>query len=265
MRLFVSAMLAALTLGGCGNTPGGSLNSDLEVSDSLYLELALADGRVTPVSAPDDLTLVGPRWRSTHVLFRRVDGGTARGTIDGLPQTGQDEDTRTLHGRLAYLAVFELTASQWRRLADDTDVADSDLPVASLAPSLVRACVQARSCSRFRLDLPDGGTWMRACIGGQAELFAWGNSTEKTISANYANHYPTASGLRRGGSLLPNAQGLYDMHGNLAEMTLAADGSYEIRGGAWDSPILVCRAANVVALPKDLAHPGVGIRLALIP
>jgi formylglycine-generating enzyme required for sulfatase activity len=90
---------------------------------------------------------------------------------------------------------------------------------------------------------------------------------EDAASSN-AVHHPRSGAAPSGpsaiGSLLPNGFGMFDMHGNVWELVRSGDG-FEVRGGAWDSPILQCRTANRVDLPGDLAVPNVGVRLALRP
>jgi len=268
LAITVLTAVSFLAYGCSGNQSSGQLKTDLRVSDSDYLELELATGVVTAITPPDDLSLNRSRWRTTHLLFHRITGGSAPGQIVGLPGDGETEDAGVLTGSLGFIAVFELTVSQWQRLSGGT-AAGSEDPVCSLSPNTVMLRLASYQCSDFRLDLPDPGSWMRACTNGRAELFAWGASVEPSITAGYAVHYPTnggsATAARRVGSLLPNANGLFDMHGNVAEMVVDANDSYQARGGAWDSPIHACRAANVVALPAMLAHPSVGVRLMLRP
>lgn len=257
--------IALLTACASGS---GELAGDTAVSDSAYLEVDLSSGIVSAVAAPDDAALTAHRWRSSHMLFHRVDAGPAPGCITGLPQGGEPEDGISQTGSLAWMAVFEMTASQWQLLSGSPDAAPGETPAIGLAPTLVHDVIRTAVLSRFRLDLPDAGTWMRACGDGQDSLFSWGSSTTPVVTRGYAVHYledGSSTGIRQVGSLRPNSGGFFDMHGNVAEVTVLPAGGYAVHGGAWDSPILSCRTANSIAMPDALEHPSVGYRLVLRP
>lgn len=266
-RTSIVAAILVMTSACTGGS--GDLAGDAGVSDSDYLEVDLQAGTVTAVAAPDDASLAAHRWRTSHMLFRRVHAGPAPGCTTGLPAGGEPEDALPQTGRLAWMGVFEVTSSQWQLLSQDSAAQPGEFPAAGLAPDDVHEVVRSTALSRFHLELPDGGTWMRACGGGQDTLFSWGSSTAPVVANGYAVHFQptgdTAAGTRRVGSLRPNPGGFFDMHGNLAEATVTSDGGYVIHGGAWDSPILSCRTANVVPLPGRLRHPSVGYRLILRP
>jgi len=133
--------------------------------------------------------------------------------------------------------------------------------------------------------LPSEAEWEIACRGGTDTPF----STGGTLPPKAANYLYNESGERVGpgrrtavGSYAPNAWGLHDMHGNVAEWCAdawrpsyegsAADGSpcpglpdstRVIRGGAWDLLPRLLRSACRDALPPDTRRDNVGFRVAL--
>ena len=77
-------------------------------------------------------------------------------------------------------------------------------------------------------DLPTAAQWEFACRAGTATAFSWGSDSANTAYCWYVNNSPRETA--RNGSLyyapqavgtkLPNAYGLYDMHGNVEECCL---------------------------------------------
>lgn len=265
-RLLAAA--AALIATGC--SPGDSLGEAVTVSAAEWLEVGLADGRVRAVAAPDARALAGERWRTSHILFRRLPAGTGR-PADGarlLPGGGEPEDAVSGGSDgLCHIAVFELTARQWAAIAGTAAAGDAASPACGMAPAEAAAALGSFRLSRYRLDLPAAELWTQACGGGQPTLFAWGDGSAAApaFAVHHPQEDPAPQGPARPGSLQPNGLGLYDMHGNVWELVREADGRYAARGGAWDSPILQCRTANTVPLPDDAGHPAVGLRPVLLP
>jgi hypothetical protein len=259
-------LLACAVLAGC-TTSSGSLPHDAAIADADWIEVELATGTVTALAEPETRTLAQPRWRSSHVLFRRVPaaGFAADGSL--LPGGGESEDTAVAasDGR-SFLAVFELTSAQWAALTGSAG--GGQQPLVGIPAEEVALVLASTGLSRLRLDLPDAGLWTVACSGGRRTLFSWGDGLAEDAASSNAVHHPRSgvapSGPSTVGSLLPNGLGLFDLHGNVWEMVRCGDG-YEARGGAWDSPVLHCRTANRVDLPGELAVPNVGVRLALRP
>ncbi|HAT09028.1 MAG TPA: hypothetical protein DCS97_00155 [Planctomycetes bacterium] len=264
MRLLLPT---AFVLASCA-APSGDSAVDSALSDAAWLELDLTNRSLHPVTAPDARGLTETSLRRTRILFRCIPAGTTNGHPAVLPGGGEPEDSVPLvNAAPAYLAVFELTRGQWARLQGQAEPNDPALPVTGLAPAEVAEVTAAFRLPRFRLALPDAGLWARGCDAGSAGLFTWGDSTDPAVSTTYAV-LCTASNPPSGpapvGGLLPNAFGLFDMHGNVWEAVRSGTG-YAARGGAWDAAPLQARTANQVPVDGEVQHPSLGVRLALMP
>jgi len=114
-------------------------------------------------------------------------------------------------------------------------------------------------------DLPTEEEWEYACRAGTQTTFNNGRNITNTDSDPgldlIANYNRASNGSPRPvGSLAPNAWGLYDMHGNVAEW---CQNRYW-RGGSWSSKAAFCRAGWRNQISPDAAPSNqVGLRLVL--
>jgi serine/threonine protein kinase/formylglycine-generating enzyme required for sulfatase activity len=130
----------------------------------------------------------------------------------GLPQNDPDAADDELGGQLVNLDEFligrtELTVGQWSRLAG-RDVAGDE----ALLPITGVDWREARDLLRqFDLDLPTEAQWEYACRAGTTTPWSCGDVAHLPAHAWFGAR-PQATGL-----LQPNAFGLCDVHGNVAE------------------------------------------------
>jgi formylglycine-generating enzyme required for sulfatase activity len=133
--------------------------------------------------------------------------------------------------------------------------------------------------------LPTEAEWEYACRAGTTAQFNTGN-TINNLQSNvptdslYNNFIKTNYGLKvmPVGSFSPNAWGLYDMHGNVAEWCNDFGGDYSkgaqnnpkgpvtgegriVRGGAFMLPSEACRSAFRTACGPELAIYFIGFRI----
>ena len=115
--------------------------------------------------------------------------------------------------------------------------------------------------ARFKSDIPKEAEWEYACRAGTATAF--NNNTAISNANNDPNldtlaNYNKAQGIGMPtpvGSFEPNAWGLYDMHGNLAEWCKGEpsySSRFALRGGAWNQQASNCRSASRAPASKSL-------------
>ena len=112
--------------------------------------------------------------------------------------------------------------------------------------------------------LPTSSEWEYACRAGSKSLYSFGNDRFDLAkhawfheNSNYQSH-PV-------GQKLPNAWGLYDMHGHVWEWCQDKVDTRErvARGGSWSSDHTVCRSDYSTSFSETKAAIVLGFRLVL--
>jgi formylglycine-generating enzyme required for sulfatase activity len=180
-----------------------------------------------------------------------------------------------------YLAETATTQEQWERItgANPSVHVGPKLPVENVS---VNDCIAfTRACGPgFRF--PHEVEWEYACRAGSDTPFSHANFLDADI-VNYNGRYPYRDGPpgpdRRqtvdAGSMLPNAWGFHEMHGNVWEWCVAAatrvslasaDGDANVpavmRGGSWANHAHNCRSASRITRASDYSRKTAGFRMA---
>lgn len=269
--VLIATLLALVSCGGSGSNFTQSLG--LVLGD--YQILDLSTGAVESRSTVADLA-TNPIYRSSKMVFRAIAAGSGTiGSTVGSFGAQADEVRTTVTSTRYYIGVFEVTRDQWTLLAGTTPwtsqpsglvgAAASDKPACGLSRDAVTVALIAWNAARSaQLALPTEGQWEQACRAGTGGSFFWGEDRSDATVALYATVSETAGGVagpRAVGQRSANAMGLYDMHGNIWELTTADT----IRGGSWRDTLPMARSANRIDLDQETAHPLVGVRLILSP
>ena len=294
-----------------------------EDDDALYVVVDLSGGpnaETYPVlysaTGPD---LSDDKCRTTELWLRKIPAGSF---MMGSParEVGRYNTDMARHQVMLtqyyYIGVFECTQKQWELVMgrNPSMYTGDTRPVEQISYDAIRGTdttsvgwpvyghivdatsfmgvLQAKTGLAF--DLPTEAQWEYACRAGTTSALNSGkNLTSTDVDANmtevgryYGNMYDGIGGYgpsTKVGCYLPNAWGLYDMHGNVAEWCLdwygdststvadedpigPATGSERVmRGGSWNNPAKDCRSAARLSNSSSAFLNQIGFRVAYQP
>ena len=162
--------------------------------------------------------------------------------------------------KLFWIGVFEVTQEQYRAVMGNnpSQIKGDDRPVEGVSWfDAVAFCRRASAITRRDFRLPTEAEWEYVCRAGTQTRYSFGND-EKQLD-DYAWYDGNSEATTHPvGRKKPNAWGLYDMHGNVAEWCKdsyvapagrnqrpAPSGGLRVdRGGFWDYKASGCRSAT---------------------
>ena len=226
----------------------------------------------TPASGDAVVNSVGMR------MVRMPAGSFPMGSLPGTPMRQEEEFPRRVTLTRAFrIASTEVTQRQWLALmpSNRSPRQGDDLPVTSVSwKEAQEFCLKVSQKEGAAYRLPTEAEWEYACRAGADSPVG---AAETGAVAWYAdNSEETTHPVRQ---KRPNAWGLHDMLGNVAEWTLDAYGPYPrveedkdpkgpaagstrvVRGGAWRSFPPALRCAARTGTPEAHQLPHVGLRV----
>ena len=284
-----------------------------------YLVVDLNTGAVTSSSTGPDLS--DDTCRTTELWLRRIPKGTfTMGSPEG--EVGRDSTETQHQVTLTedfYIGIFEITQKQYSLIygSNPSKYKGDTRPVESVSYDTIRgtgshngagwpACGHAvdedsflgklRAKTGKTFDLPTEAQWEYACRAGTTTALNTGKNltsdTEKQDSAmDEAGRYECNQNDGKGsyssnhtkvGSYLPNAWGLYDMHGNVGEWCLdwwksdlgsfpvtdpkgpINDSQRVVRESGWYNVAWLCRSARRSSGSPSFGSDNDGFRVVLL-
>ena len=291
---------------------------------SQYLVIDLSRGKdadTYPVyfseTGPD---LTSDKCRTTEIWLRRISKGSF---VMGSPtnELGRFDEERQHHVTISndfYIGMFECTQKQYELVMGNNPsrYLGDCRPVENLSYDDIRGTLsntylgwpeqkhlvssstvlgKLQKKTGLIFDLPTEAQWEYACRAGTSSSLNSGKNLNSLTSDNNMhevgrdsfNCFSSIGGYSqhtRVGSYLPNAWGLYDMHGNVSEWCLDYYGEYQNndtiidpmgpytgdarinRGGDWnDESPKWCRSAARRWYNSDFRYPSRGFRIVLTP
>ena len=191
-----------------------------------------------------------------------------------------------------YMQTTEVTQAQWETVMGDNpshfDSCDANCPVETVSWLDVQefiARLNARAGGIW-YRLPTEAEWEYACRAGTTTAFHSGGMAKENRESGYNDaldgvawyHRNSANRTHQVGKKMPNAWGLYDMHGNvwewcsdwagpqteraLIDPTGPRDGYVRVRrGGSWSHYPMFCRSGNRSWMGPSDSAADVGLRL----
>ena len=192
-----------------------------------------------------------------------------------------------------YIGKYEITVQQYWTvlgLIDMMSIPEKRNPVTTMPImqhqkfiSELNKLTEKTRPAGYVFDMPTEAQWEYACRAGSLtalntnKVFSENNLSEVAWYKNNTDNYHKSVGLK-----LPNAWGIYDMHGNVSEICKDFYGEYPssdsvdpecsekgnhvvCRGGSFGSLPEKCRIAARNFVSYDSAGFDVGLRLALVP
>ncbi|MBR5623744.1 formylglycine-generating enzyme family protein [bacterium] len=282
-----------------------------------YLVLDTTSNEMRVSSEGPDTT--DDKCRTEELWLRRIEPGTFTmgSPEDELGRENAETQHQVTLTKAYYIGVFEVTQRQCENImGEDLSYYKGDMrPAEHFSYEMLRGANkgsawpknngvdersfigQLRKKAGNIFDLPTEAQWEYACRAGTATALNSGKDLsnrfecqEMSEVGRYSRDYFDGKGGYKQhttvGSYLPNAWGLYDMHGNVYEWCLDWFSSYEgdaidpkggetgeyrvLRGGSFQDYAYCCRSAYRRDAFKSQGYPGFanfiyGIRVVLVP
>ena len=215
----------------------------------------------------------------TLIMVELPDGSFVMGSPESDPDAADTErPQRTVSISAFAIGRTEVTQAQWRAVmeTDSSDSADDNWPVEHVSWERCQSfCARLSELSGRTIRLPTEAEWEYACRAGSTTRYSFGDSeSELGVHAWYDRN--GGNEAHPVGGKIPNAWGLYDMHGSVDEwcedrwhvdyqgaptdasawtaieerpaeydgaLGFGAEGVRVVRGGSWAYTASYCRSA----------------------
>ncbi|MBF0194190.1 MAG: formylglycine-generating enzyme family protein [Magnetococcales bacterium] len=183
-----------------------------------------------------------------------------------------------------YMSATEITQGQWQKIMRNNPSVFSkcgpDCPVENVTWEEVQTFISKLNASgKAHYRLPTNSEWEYAARAGTTTAWSHGDNNEKLDDYAWSVHN-AGSSTHTVASKNSNPWGLYDMHGNVSEMThemrtiiknVSMDTGKKIvvkgrtaRGGNWENTSNDLRSSSLITLNTNARRRNIGFRLVKI-
>ena len=201
----------------------------------------------------------------------------SRGSVEGWKRKQINDMISSLvaiPGQEFFLGRFEVSQAQWEAVMGNNPSASEgdELPVENVSWSDCQCFLQRingfeeTKDANLKFRLPTEEEWEFACrangIGDYSKMQDGTEITEDTLGQVAWFMHNSGHDTHPVGQKLPNAFGLYDMHGNVWEWTSTSVEMFRIsRGGSWNSSAIDCTSSTQSKELEDCRRASLGFRL----
>lgn len=227
-------------------------------TEAMKLRATHSDGE--PSEGPQSGGVVEFVSEQGNLRFVFVPGGSLRvGREPGQIEAPFDSAAREVTVGPMLMGRHEVSQDAWSTLvgtAAPSHFKGDDLPVESITPDMA-----VEFCALARARLPSQDEWEYVCeLGLGVDV---GRRQRDAIAALAWHAENAGRRTHRVGSRFPNAWGVFDMLGNVAEFCSAGPSKWVAVGGSWRTSIEDLRASNVETVPRERRSFDLGLRLVL--
>jgi formylglycine-generating enzyme required for sulfatase activity len=208
------------------------------------------------------------KWEGVLIPTGTFVMGSPPGEAKTEKESALEKQHKVTISRPFYMGKYELTQAQFQKVtgANPSISKGDDLPVHNVSWQEAQDyCEKLGKQVKRRVQLPTEAQWEYACRAGTTTAYHSGNTIADLDKVGWHNGN-SGGKLHAGGKKMPNAWGLYDMHGNVREFVRdywdgtpledATDPTgpkvgdaknHVVRGGAYTANaalVLNCRAAT---------------------
>ncbi len=214
------------------------------------------------------LDLGGVKWDGVLIPAGTFVMGSPPGEAKTEKESAIEKQHKVTITEPFYMGKFELTQGQYFKVmgVNPSSMKGDNLPVHNVTwQNAQDFCAKLSKLVNRTAQLPTEAQWEYACRAGTTSAYHSGNTIADLDKVGWHNGN-SGGKLHPGGELMPNAWGVYDMHGNIREFvrdfyaaapladatdpTGPKDGdakNHVVRGGAYTANaalVLNCRAAT---------------------
>lgn len=255
-----------------GATVTGKLEYKPVASDGDYMIVDLTGGfdapvwRVSYMSDVDvETTFNNEEYKTTKMVFRKIPaGGFWMGSTDDTESEYYDDWATLNHADTGeaprhyvsltkdyYMAIFPVTAAQYKLIMGENAPSDSDdkplLPSRGISWNSLTAATgtlftrlnakaKCAGVARDGFALPTEAQWERAARAGTTTRFFFGNDVGESNATLKEYAWLSQNSYKEVGGKKPNPWGLYDVYGNGFEVVLDKCGKYA--AGTEENPVV---------------------------